>query len=150
MRVVVLSGISGSGKSTYAEKLKSDAGGCAAIVSADQFFENEAGVYSFDKNLLDQAHQHCFRNFMAAIEIRTPLIIVANTNCNTYEISPYFLAAKAFGYDPELVTIMQDVKVCEQRNSHGVNSTIISRQLKNIQNRYLPASWKRSEYRSGV
>lgn len=150
MRVIVLSGISGSGKSTYAEKLKSDAGGEAAIVSADQFFENAAGTYTFDKNLLDQAHQHCFRNFMAAIEVGTQLIIVANTNCNTWEISPYFLAAKAFGYEPELVTVMQDPKVCENRNSHGVNGTVISRQLKNIQNRQLPNSWRRSEYRSGV
>lgn len=61
-RVIVMSGVSGSGKSTHAEKLAKVNDG--TIVSADQFFERTDG-YLFDPSKLGEVRAFCFRRFIA-------------------------------------------------------------------------------------
>jgi predicted kinase len=103
-RVVILSGISGAGKSHYAVKLTRDTPD-STIVSADRFFYRDNGEYEFDVTKLSEAHATCFRYFIDALMIGDELVVVDNTNTTIWEISPYVLGAQAFGYDFEIVTI---------------------------------------------
>ncbi|MCC7522691.1 AAA family ATPase [Candidatus Uhrbacteria bacterium] len=100
MRVTVLRGISGAGKSTWVKQHAAD----ARIVSADRFFIVD-GEYRFDPSKLQENHGKCFRAFMDAIRSGEPHIVVDNTNIEAWEYSPYVIAAEAFGYVVELLTL---------------------------------------------
>lgn len=169
-QVKILSGISGGGKSTLAGNLIA---GChvqnptfSAVVSADNFFMLN-GEYVFQARLLGHAHADCFRKFIEAMQevhdfthtdgevVHLPnnLIIVDNTGTTEAELSPYVLGASAFGYEPEVITIMPDTsKVsvetfldsCAKRNKHGVPLSVITAQYRRIASRRLPSYWKSS------
>jgi predicted kinase len=150
-RVVCLSGCSGSGKSTYARNLlaacATTASSCSTIVSADDFF-TLAGVYRFDASKLGLAHASCFRRFMMCMLANDALVVVDNTNTSPMEIAPYALAAAAFKYGFELVTIECDVEMAAARNTHGVPADKVRQQAERISKRQLPRYWKQSVVRS--
>lgn len=62
-KVLILSGISGSGKSSYGASL-----GNSCVVSTDHFFLDSSAQYRFDPFLLTQAHAECFREFIDALQ----------------------------------------------------------------------------------
>jgi predicted kinase len=139
MKVIILSGVSGSGKTTYAKDLLSDPNrlGTAGLVSADQYFIQERkghtsctvwalvltqgqyertpssphGEYLFDASKLSEAHADCFRRFIDHLRAGTRLVIVDNTNTTNEEIAPYYLGAQAFGYEVEIVTFDVRLKI---------------------------------------
>ncbi len=140
-RVVVLSGCSGSGKSTVAKNL---ADKHYAVVSADDFF-TLSGKYNFNPSHLGLAHASCFRRFIIAMQDSVELIIVDNTSTTLDECSPYMLGAAAFGYESEIITVQVhplDLEKCAARNAHGVPLNVIRSQWGRIQNRKLPNYWK--------
>lgn len=51
-------GISGSGKSTYAHKLK-EQGLVDSVLEADQYFVDSKGNYNFEPSKIKQAHSYC-------------------------------------------------------------------------------------------
>src|SRR5690606_33271326 len=121
---IIMSGISGSGKSTWAEKLchgLSSTGYNFSIVSADSYFMRD-GVYQFDPKKLSDAHGACCYDFINQLALQTPLVVVDNTNTTAVEIAPYILIAQAYHYDVEIITVMceseDDVKAAAARNSH--------------------------------
>src|SRR5271154_5563102 len=137
-KVIILSGISGSGKSTYAEGILNATQGIK--VSADHFFMKE-GSYHFDATKLGEAHAECFRRFIDYLQ-QTPAwecVVVDNTNCQTWEIAPYMLAAAAFGYRAELHTLMcgtwAQVDLCYQRNQHQVSRSVVYEQHRRLESR---------------
>lgn len=148
-QVVVMSGVSGSGKSTWAEKLTnthlSTAGVNGVILSADNFFMQE-GVYNFNSAKLSLVHGECFKDFITHLHNDTPLVVVDNTNTTAVEIAPYILGAQAYGYDVEVITVMcesnDDVRACARRNSHGVPFQGVMGQHKRLQERQLMPWWK--------
>lgn len=146
-RVIILSGCSGSGKSTYAAKLAAGYAGhgaVAEIVCADDYFVVD-GEYKFDAAGLGDAHAVCFRKFINALgDMRIGLVVVANTNQSAQDIAPYVLGAAAFGYDAEIVTIRCDPGVAAARNVHGVPEDKVRQQAKRIETRQLPGYWKQS------
>jgi predicted ABC-type ATPase len=156
-KVIILSGVSGCGKSTIAHSFVPDDkyrdGAGKAIVSADHFFIRD-GVYQFDPSKLSQAHATCFRKFLSYLQLDVSLVIVDNTNTTEAEISPYYLAAQAFEYQCEIMTVSTDdkdlfvresnIKKCAERNSHGVPEGVIRAQAKRLYNRKLPHYWKHS------
>lgn len=97
MRVTVLRGISGSGKSTWASQQD------AAVFSTDAYFVVD-GEIRYDPTRLKEFHGNNLRAFIAALQRREPWVIVDNTNINAWEYSPYILAGEAFGYETELIT----------------------------------------------
>lgn len=152
-KVICLSGISGSGKSTYARNLQLASDESWVIVSADKFFHTEAG-YVFDPTKLGEAHARCFYTFIQAMEPgRYDNVVVDNTNTTEAELAPYMLGAVAFGYEPEIVTIrvgtLDQARTCQERNIHGVGSMTLVAQNDRLNNRRLPPWWKQSVVEMG-
>ena len=86
--VVIMRGISGSGKTTFVRDLIACLRRCdlgCGRVSADNFFEGANG-YLFDASRLSDAHQSCRDAFVAAME---DVIVVDNTNICPWEYEFY-------------------------------------------------------------
>lgn len=122
-KVVIIRGISGAGKSTYIKQHLSD----AYVCSADHFFYNDQGEYSFDPGKLGPAHGACKRNFVKALKQNKPLVVVDNTNTKMWEMKPYIQAAKDAGYEIEFIRLVTPVAVAAARNVHGVPLEAVSR-----------------------
>lgn len=94
--VIILRGVSGSGKTTFAYRfLPPD----TILCCADDFFTNYNGEYSFDASKLSEAHAYCRKKFDRAIENRRFNIAVINTNASEKEFEYYVDTAKKNGYD---------------------------------------------------
>jgi len=139
--VIILRGASGSGKSTYAEKLCKDIKGGYIIVSADHFFTSSTGKYAFNHAQLGTAHAVCMKNFVQAVTRECPTIIVDNTNTRLHEISPYRQVALAYDYEVEIIRTVCGATEAYRRNIHGVPEHTISAQTKRMEK--LPRFWEK-------
>lgn len=144
MKIVIMSGIPGSGKSTYVQKHYKD----SWICSADSYFLDGSGNYNYQPEKIGEAHAECLRRF--ALVMREPYpqdidyVIVDNTNLSTEEIAPYYELAVAYGHDVEIVTVLCDPHVAAKRNKHSVPSTEIQQKWLRLMNRRLPERWVKS------
>ena len=142
MRVIVLRGIPGSGKSHQAASVTG-----ATIVSADHFFLDAEGEYKFDPARLADAHAACLRRFID--ELTSPsseLLIVDNTNASVAEMAPYMAVASAFGAPAEIIEVACDPAVAAARNIHSVPADVVTRihDTIRINDALIPAWWKRT------
>ncbi len=120
--VIILVGISGSGKSTWAKQYCIDQerlGFTTRVVSADHYFERD-GTYQFEGSKIAAAHSFCKRNFELAISEGVTTIVVDNTNTRQWERQEYINTAKAAGYGVWLKVFDTPLEVCAERNVHGV------------------------------
>jgi len=139
MKVTILRGIPGSGKSTYCKKNYPN----AAWYSADYYFINEKGVYAFDPSKLGEAHGYCLRGVVQHLE-RHPLnmdLVVDNTNTTAVEIAPYAALAQAYGCELEIITIQCMPEVAAARNVHGVPLEGVRRMYAQLIGATLPPWW---------
>lgn len=136
MHVMIMRGLPGSGKSTYAKSVPN-----AHIVSADLYFEQQGG-YAFNPKQLHEAHIWCFREFLKLLQQRITPIIVDNTNITAVEIAPYALAAESYGYTAEIMQFSTDVQTAAQRNVHRVPKRKIMMMQKALESAKLPPWWK--------
>jgi predicted kinase len=98
--LVLLRGLPGAGKSTFANLIWNS----YAICEADKFFYDSEGNYNFDPTKLKQAHEWC----QAEVEIKMqdngrnpqyyPEIVVSNTFTQEWEMQEYFDLAEKYGY----------------------------------------------------
>lgn len=137
MKVIILSGIPGAGKSTYAERRYPD----AYVVSADSYFMVD-GEYRFDPAGLPAAHGACLRDFTRALQAHEhATLVVDNTNISVAEIAPYAALALAYGADLRIVTVNADPENAWARNVHGVPAQSIRRMFDALNKRELPPWW---------
>lgn len=136
--VIILCGVSGSGKTHNAKRLFDEKGG--KILSADTLFISKTG-YHYDKKKLPEAHGACLREFVAAVLAQVPHIIVDNTNTRVTEIAPYAALALAYGRTLKIVTILCDPKVAHARNMHGVPLAMVERMAQQLNARQMPPWW---------
>lgn len=120
--VIVMQGISGSGKSTYAKKLL-EQNPNGELVSADLYFMN-GGEYKFDSSKLGEAHKSCMRNFLNLV-IGYGIIIVDNTNTQLWEMAPYIQVGAAYGHEVRVVRCICPSAIAAGRNLHGVSEKVI-------------------------
>jgi predicted kinase len=127
--VIILRGVSGSGKSTFASMLARHNSG-AVVVTADDYFTSSNGHYEFEASKLGAAHFQCFNRFNDALynpSVNT--IIVANTNTSPRDFKNYVDAAESYG---ATVTYL----VIENRHGnndvHDVPSDVKERQRNNL------------------
>jgi hypothetical protein len=152
--VKILRGIPGSGKTYLANRLVSENGDKALVCSADDFWWVGTGAgrrWVFDPARIGEAHADCFRRFVEALTgFPLPhLIIVDNTNIHAWEIAPYVLAACAFGYQVEIVTIWADLPVALANGTHGVPPERVLSMHQDLLTEKLPPFWKQSVVLSG-
>ncbi|MCZ2224294.1 MAG: ATP-binding protein [Chitinophagales bacterium] len=136
MQAVILIGVSGSGKSTYARNNYPEFIKC----SADDYFMID-GKYNFNFAKLGEAHGECLKKFILACQNKQN-VIVDNTNTSIEEIAPYFQVARAYGYDVTFVMINCDIDKCAERNLHGVGLNSVKTMRARINNLKLPKYWK--------
>jgi len=143
-KIVIMRGVSGSGKSTKAKEMIREilplprGENVGIICSADQFFvDPKTGRYEFDHRKLGSAHAYCRAKVEAAVELGANLIIVDNTNTQKWEFEPYIAIAEENEYECEEVMVGtlndDDLKVYANRNKHGVPLESIRKMAKRFQ-----------------
>lgn len=142
MRVIICSGIPGSGKNTWIAKNHPE----AKVVSADDYFYLDDGSYQFDAAKLPAAHGLCIRKFIDQVTFGDNLFgevcIVNNCNLTSEEIAPYYAIAKAYGFEVELVTLVCSAKTGAERNSHGVTFSACEKMVCTLSYRQYPSFWE--------
>lgn len=91
--LILVRGIPGSGKTTFAEIIS----GNVPVVSADDYFY-ENGKYLFNPDELGNAHKYCQLSTLTMMEKGFEKICVANTFTTQKEMNPYFDMANDYGY----------------------------------------------------
>lgn len=140
MKVYIMRGLPGAGKSTFIKTLT----GKIDICSADDFHMKN-GVYSFDPKNIAAAHNQCLTDFLTGLEIyenQFDYTVIDNTNTSAWEIAPYYRLAEIFKQEVKIIRIHCDFETASARNIHGVPLEIIWRMNQNILTERLPAHWK--------
>jgi uridine kinase len=129
--VLILRGVSGSGKTTFAETLKALNPDRVAICSADDYFYDEKDHYNFDPSALGKAHLYCQSLFHVAMENENiDLIVVANTNTKPSDFAYYVNAAEGRAI---VTTVVIENRHCNS-DVHAVPDQIKQRQKQNLFN----------------
>jgi predicted kinase len=95
LKLILIRGLSGSGKSTYAKKLVAEDPSLSHY-EADMYFYNDEGKYEFNPKLLPKAHSWC--KDQTEKDLRNgKSVIVSNTFTQRWEIAPYIELGKQYG-----------------------------------------------------
>ena len=139
--VYILRGISGSGKSTYAQKLIEEKQGVGVVIcSADDHFMHD-GEYKFDPSKLSVAHKLCRDKFAKAMHDGIQTIVIDNTNTTRDEYLFYARHAQSNGYRVRVVTFDADPELGISRNVHGVPDYVIRAQHKRLVGDHTPTEF---------
>lgn len=145
MRVIIMSGISGSGKTHYVEQNFST----SIVCSIDRYLYT-SGSYQWNVGAVHKASGKCLRRFMVEIMHSLtrenvgeylPPIVIDNTNTSVIAIAPYFAIAQAYDARIEIVTLLCDPGVAHRRNIHGVPLQACVEADARLRARKLPAFW---------
>lgn len=96
-RLVLVRGLPGSGKSTYAQTFKD-----FAHFEADMFFIGRDFEYHFDPSRIKEAHQWCQEETKRHLE-KGHNVVVSNTFTTQWEMSYYLNLADELGIEPEVI-----------------------------------------------
>lgn len=91
-QLILLRGLPGSGKSTFAKSL-----GVSEHYEADMFFERN-GKYEFEPSRLKDAHQWCRDLVWMSMKREEAKIVVSNTFTQEWEMKAYYDLAQEHGY----------------------------------------------------
>jgi predicted kinase len=130
--IILLRGIPGSGKSTFANYMFSN-----NIFEADQYFYDEKGLnYNFDASKLHLAHKWCQLRVEHAMEDNLESngmyfseIVVSNTSTTEKELEPYLELAKK--YDYQVVSL-----IVENRHSGVSKHNVPAETIEKMKNRF--------------
>lgn len=92
--LILLRGLPGSGKSTFAKVVAGDSGW---IREADMYFTDENGNYNFDPSKIKDAHSWC-QNEVETLMGLDYKIVVSNTFTQEWEMEKYYELAKKYEY----------------------------------------------------
>jgi predicted kinase len=123
--LILMRGISGSGKSTKAKQLAS--GG--PIFSTDDFFYDTDGKYNFDRTRLGEFHQKNKERAEQAMQQGVSPVVIDNTNTQFFEMRAYVQLAQKYGYEVEFhepdTSWKFDAEELSRRNQHGTPPEVI-------------------------
>ena len=115
--LILVRGLPGTGKSTVAALF----GPSAPVLAADDYF-TVSGEYRFDPTFLGQAHSACQHRTREALA-RNPVVVVANTFSQRWELEPYFTIAYGHYARVHVIDLFDaglDDAALAARNVHGV------------------------------
>lgn len=92
MILIIIRGIPGSGKSTFAQLLDTK-----AICTADDYHVRD-GKYVWKGENIGKAHDWCQRKCRRFMKKRADRIVIANTSTTARELQPYYDLARQHGY----------------------------------------------------
>lgn len=87
-KLILVRGVPGSGKSTYARSLG------IFHVEADDFFTDEQGVFTYQVERLKDAHEWCYQQARSVL-LRGESVVVANTFVTVFEMQRYLNFVRA-------------------------------------------------------
>ena len=124
--LVIIRGIPGSGKSTYANGLikayQSD--GCTtAHFEADMFFTHEDGSYHWNPEQIGFAHQWCQNQVRESLK-NCDVVIVSNTSVKKKDVDIYVKIAQEAGAKCDIYRMSGQFQ-----NIHAVPSEIVQKML---------------------
>ena len=136
--IVYMQSAPGAGKSTLVEKLidkAEDNNVSWEVCSADNYWiDKVTQEYKFDITQLHKAHEYCKNQFIKALNIRTQLIIIDNTNVDLKAIRNYY--DETIGYQYKIVRPNTpwyfDAEECFKKNTHNVPLETIQRMINSI------------------
>lgn len=151
-KVVIMRGLPGSGKSYYIDKtyqIKTEERHYYYFSTDLFWYINDTATYQFDTKRIQEAHNWNYGCYLERLHsligynktIDKP-IIVDNTSISAWEIAPYLLAASAYGFEHEIITVWADLIVCIKRNVHNVPATVIMNMYQRLLTETLPPFWK--------
>ncbi len=146
MRVFIMRGLPGSGKSTWVRDHVVHSHTSIQIVSADSYHlvtEDGKSVYRFKSENAKAAHDSCLREYLQNLNERhLGEIIVDNTNLSAWEIAPYYRVAEALGHEVEIVHCVCSPSTSLARNTHSVPEGTILKMAARIDT--LPPWWQQT------
>jgi predicted kinase len=95
--LILLRGLPGSGKTTFAKTLERDLIDTRSV-EADDFFVDANGVYRFDPSKLAAAHDYCRYTANLYMDMGILFVVVSNTFTTEEEMQPYFEMAERHDY----------------------------------------------------
>jgi len=124
MKLIIVRGLPGSGKTTFAkafEKRLAATGENTTVIAADDHFTSEDG-YNFNPAELGKAHSSCRARTLQALR-EGHHVIVHNTFTKVNEFDPYLSIAAQTSSDVEVYNVFDGGLTDEQlfeRGTHGV------------------------------
>lgn len=135
MKVIIMRGLPGSGKSTWVKNNTTK--NKTVVCSADHFFTKVDGSYEFNQSLLETAHKWCLSRYTEHVRVQQAeprrivwydTIVVDNTNLRLEDIAPYYRLAQAYGVDTiKIIQCLAPITTCIKENIHGVPEDAIIR-----------------------
>lgn len=114
MQVIIMRGITGSGKTRLVSKIFRT----AVVVSADHWFAENNRKWNPGHDL-KVAHDTCYARFCEAIDTKQPLIVVDNTNVRHVDYGDYLEEALDAGYEVTFMHVMCDPTEARERSKHA-------------------------------
>lgn len=136
---IILRGLPGSGKSTFAREIADDRDDCV-VFNADSYHMVD-GEYRYSTEKAGWAHSQCLKAFTIQAIAGLGTLIVDNTNTSSLQMAPYVRVAEAFGYEIWILEMECSILDSIRRNIHGVPEKTIRKMAMGLA-RGLPGDWE--------
>lgn len=157
MKVIIMRGLPGSGKSTWVKHCvqhHQHMHKTATVHSADRAHTLSDGTYKFDPKNVAKAHNDCLREYLLSVDPhscinrfiipeqqKTSCVIVDNTNTEVWEIAPYHRLAEMFNHEVSIIRVECSLQTAIGRGIHNVPiKTMLSMQHR-LLTEVLPSHW---------
>jgi len=145
MKLVIMRGPSGAGKTTWAKQQYPK----SVICSANDYFIEHNGEYIFKPEQLTEAHAICFEKanwYLKKQRGDKNVVVIDNTNTMLHEMSPYIMLGQLYSVDEiEIVQIFCHASVAFERNTHGVPERTVRKQAARLATTAIPPFWPKEK-----